>query len=242
MEWRSGTHRVGPTLACLVGALFVWSAGCARTDGPRAGGSTTSESTTTSSTWVMATTLPPPTISGRNGDDYRLTGAWVIRTDRTTGSSGPWIHLNRLPELVGFDGYEADLAVSPDGSLLAVAATGHSASLDENHSRSELYLASTLRPDDLQRVETGLTAPAMVAFSPDGRWIAVLGDSALALVPVDGGEPVRASTSEPLPYPQEVTWSPEGRQISVLNHSNRGDPWAVEFNVDLSTGAARSVP
>ena len=226
--------------ACLVLLSFAAGAGCARSADPRAMSSSTSTSTTT--TWLTTTTSPASTVAGPNGDDFSVTGAWVIRTDRSTGSSDPWVHLNRVPELTAFDTYDASLDVSPDGSLLAVAATGVSAALDESSSRSELYLASTLRPDDLRRLDTGRTSLAMVSFSPDGRWVAVLGDNSLALVPVDGGRPVAARTTVPLPYPHEVTWSPDGRGLSVLNQSNRGEPWTVNFSVDLLTGATSNVP
>ncbi|UDY35845.1 hypothetical protein [Dermatobacter hominis] len=210
----------------------------------------TTVSTTTSSTWITTSTSPPSTITVAGSVDYGVSGAWVIRIDRASGTSRPWVHLNHLPELADFDAYGAELAVAPDGSVLAISATGYPlgtgtgfpGSAEQRSPRSELYLASTERPDEVRRADTGLTDLGPVAFSPDSRWLAVVGDSTLSLVSVDGATSVRASTTDPLPYPHELTWSPDGRSLSVLNLNNRGAPWTVTFDVDPANGTARNVP
>ncbi len=171
-----------------------------------------------------------------------MSGAWIVRTDRPTGSSEPWVHLNRQPELANFATYNADLSLSPDGSLLAVAATGYPRTAQPGLARSVLYLASTERADDLRRVDAGLASPGLARFSPDGRWLAVIGSGGLAVVHSSGGPPASVTNSDDIGYAQDATWSADGRRLSVSNRTNRGAPWTTMFDIDPSTGAARQVP
>lgn len=230
---------------CCVSAAVLMAVGCSRTDAPRADGSATGGSPSISSTWFTTTSGPAtsstsPVASAGGAVDFAVSGAWVVRTDRATGESQPWIHLDRLPELSGLDQFQATVDVSHDGSLLAVVVSGWLADLDSTEVTSEVFLASTERPDDIRRVESGVDTPGVASLSPDRRWLAVFGDGRLSLVPVEGGPAVPATIDAPLPYPTKATWSTDGRRLTVLSGTNRGQTATVAFEVDPATGVART--
>jgi hypothetical protein len=237
-----GVHlRTGGLRALCCTAALAWvPLACSGEGTPRAApapSTSTTKAATTSTTSTTSTSVVR-SVAGDGPVDWTRSGAWIMRTDRASGTSRPWFRLDRLPELAGLDGYDASVDVSPDGSALAVTAIGNPGPTRPGPGASALYLASTSRPDEARTLDTGLTAVGFARFSPDGRWLAVLGDNTLALVPAGGGAAVRATGSAPLPSPQDAVWSADGRRLTVPNGTNRGEPWTVVFDVDPTTGSA----
>jgi tricorn protease len=118
---------------------------------------------------------------------------------------------------------------SPDGKLLAF-----------QRDRRELRVLDLATGKDRRLAEVLLDNPPLgsdrpFAWSPDGRWIAVLGYGArmfrnVLLVPLDGGEPRPASFLANVNADQ-VTWSPDGTFL-LFTTGQRSEPGQVA-RIDL---------
>jgi serine/threonine-protein kinase len=116
-----------------------------------------------------------------------------------TAASAPPV---RLEAAVGADAsivnFQASLAVSPDGALLAVAAQG-------SQGVPELYVR---RLGDLRATPLAGTAGARDPFfSPDGKWIGFFAGGRLKKIAVMGGAPVTLADA---PDDRGGTWAEDG--------------------------------
>jgi Tol biopolymer transport system component/DNA-binding winged helix-turn-helix (wHTH) protein len=102
---------------------------------------------------------------------------------------------------------------SPDGKSLVYTDDESSQNLGRLH-RVDL--------DTMQErtVPTGDFAASVPQYSPDGRWIAFgIGWDPLAVIPADGGKPVRLSTAEDV-FINGFSWTPDSEEI--VYGSSRG--------------------
>ena len=195
-----------------------------------------------------------PTPDGASPDES------IVQVLNRTDPSGPLVRVTAGKDGKAHD--EHDLDFSPDGRSLAFLSDAA-----EPH-QLQLYVADlasgTVR--QLTRVPGHLAKPR---FRPDGREIAVLfieggadeqgplkpaarrtgvvdeqvKEQRLALVPADGGAPLRA-VSPPDLFLYEYDWRPDGGAVAATGaHGSGDDNWWIAklFSIDTRTGAARVV-
>jgi Tol biopolymer transport system component/predicted Ser/Thr protein kinase len=97
------------------------------------------------------------------------------------------------------------LAISPDGTRLVVQA------VDPTDRR--LVLASRRLDESRFTPIPGTENPASPFFSPDGQWIAFLGDGKLRKIPIQGGAPVVLCSAENF---ASGAWGDDGNIIAAL--------------------------
>ena len=129
-----------------------------------------------------------------------------------------------LPEGVALSRSGAPIAVSPDGSIVAVAGCGGlpaEAGSDSSEAGSDRTEAGRhtgdecgiyLRPlsqADATRV-AGTEGGASPFFSPDGRWLGYFADRELRKIAIAGGSPIALA---PAATPFGATWTRDGRIV-----------------------------
>ena len=121
------------------------------------------------------------------------------------------------------------MAVSPDGSLLAVTTA------DEATNRSAIVVmpvaGGTTR--ELFRFEQGRSIqgfPGFPVWTPDGRHVlcALRSDDKVdyLLVPVDGGEPAKISSSRS--GITHLSFHPDGKRVALAAGQSRSEVWVLE--------------
>jgi Tol biopolymer transport system component len=88
--------------------------------------------------------------------------------------------------------------------------------------------------------EVGLPRAGSVRWSPDGRFIAYLGEQSLEIIAPAGGEPrTLVEVQDPLaqPVPDNLAWSPDSRLAYYVAHDAVGQ--AGLWSVALTGGAPR---
>ena len=131
-------------------------------------------------------------------------GAWGWLRPATPAAVRPMRFVTTLP--VDARVYQetvagSSIALSPDGSLLVIAATGRE--------ERELYVRSL---DGLDATALpGTTGAAAPFFSPDGIWIGFFADGQLRRVPREGGPPV--TITEAPGSPTGASWGENGQII-----------------------------
>jgi WD40 repeat protein len=129
-----------------------------------------------------------------------------------------------------------DVALSPDGKLLAVATSAH-----EGGDVIPIICVIRYADGQLDRPALEGTSGCVIkalAFSPDGNWLASgSDDQAVLLWNLERGESsvlVRATERHPLAF-AAVAFSPDGRRLARVGHANVG---AI---IDLKAGKAGRV-
>jgi len=97
------------------------------------------------------------------------------------------------------------LTISPDGTRLALQVFDLTA--------RQFLLASRRLDESRFTPIPGTERPASPFFSPDGQWIAFLGDGKLRKIPIQGGAPVVLCSSENF---ASGAWGDEGNIIAAL--------------------------
>jgi Tol biopolymer transport system component len=122
------------------------------------------------------------------------------------------------------------LTISPDGTRLVLQVFDLTA--------RQFFLASRRLDESRFTLIPGTEGPASPFFSPDGQWIAFLGDGKLRKIPVQGGAPVVLCSAENF---ASGAWGDDGNIIAALQQmgglsrisSGGGTPAAV---TDLAKG------
>ncbi|MGH7534019.1 MAG: TolB family protein, partial [Gemmatimonadales bacterium] len=126
---------------------------------------------------------------------------------------------------------------SPDGRQLVF--------ISNQTGRNELYVVSRegRKWGTPRRVTRDLGSPrggGGFRWSPDGRFIAYLGDQSLEIIAPAVGEPrklVDASDPPAQPVPERLAWSPNSRLVYYVAHDARGQ--AGLWSVALTGGPPR---
>src|SRR5688500_1672992 len=132
------------------------------------------------------------------------------------------------------DGYDADVAVSPDGKWMAFSSTRH-------NERGDVYLQ---RVDGLSVTQLTSDADddATPVFSPDGRRIAFASTRAgtwdIYLMDADGKNVVQV-TSGPT-QDMRPSFAPDGKRLVYCSNGTRSGQWEL-WTVDLESGAKRMI-
>jgi Tol biopolymer transport system component/predicted Ser/Thr protein kinase len=123
----------------------------------------------------------------------------------------------------------SSIALSPDGTLLAISATGRE--------EREIFVR---RLDELDATPLpGTTGAAAPFFSPDGLWIGFYADGQLRRVPKEGGPPVTITDAPG--SPTGASWGQDGRIVFTCGW--RSPLYAVSANGGVtSTIAALESP
>lgn len=165
-----------------------------------------------------------------------------------TGRRGECIFVTRsgessAAELPDSCGEVGSPAWSPDGSQLAFLR------FDAGGARVLRHDFATNRQTELTRLKLmpSLWSHRMLAWSPDGRWVAVSdqapqGESVLVYrVSLDGGQrlPLSAPLADRTVIDVEPSFSPDGRQVAFVRMISH--QWRDVLVVDLSTGKRRAV-
>ena len=126
-----------------------------------------------------------------------------IREDLAVGRDG-WRDVSK--ETTGFD-------VAPDGNRAVLGARG------------ELFTVPARRGPTRNLTRTPGVHERNPAWSPDGRWIAYVGDESgedeLWIRPQDGRGEARQLTTGGDTYKYEIAWSPDGTRIAWTDKQNR---------------------
>jgi Tol biopolymer transport system component len=149
-----------------------------------------------------------------------VTGAVVFRIPRNHTTSAV-----RSAPLTAFRGFEANPALSPDGTHVAFAWNG------EKQDNFDIYVMPIPSGEPV-RLTTNAAEDVSPAWSPDGHSIAFLrrlsSDRAeLMLVPAAGGSEHKVTDTREQPWfsprkPTAIAWSPDGRWIAA-SHREAGD-------------------
>jgi TolB protein len=132
------------------------------------------------------------------------------------------------------EGYDGDVAVSPDGRWLAYSSTRH-------NERPDIYLQ---RVDGLSvtQLTSDETDDAYPTFSPDGRQIAFCSTRAgswdIYVMDADGGNATQI-TSGPS-QDLHPSFSPDGKRLVYCSCGPRGGNWEI-WTVDIATGARKII-
>ncbi len=143
-------------------------------------------------------------------------GIWALARAPNVSSSAPVARFSLASPPLALWGNpsSSQVAISPDGSLLAyVAGEGHS---------GQLYLR---RLDSTQAVAlAGADNASGPFFSPDGAWVGFRSDQALYRMPVEGGKRWMICEAE---SSAGVTWGPDGTIVygDELNFGLWRVPW-----------------
>jgi WD40 repeat protein len=203
---------------CSVGKIFIGD------DTPDAGGGPSG--TTSSGTTSSGATSSGATSSGATFASATSSGATSSGTTSSSGGTGgtyppgtvcPTIstQLNTLNPC----GHAAGLAYSPDGTLLAVA------NMD-----SSPALMWRLSDGALVKTFDGMPTNYDVAFSPDGKTLALVGgaqgsNASAKIFDVATGDLIRTLPTNSGFYTDTVAFSPDGTYIATSGYMGAIDLW-----------------
>jgi len=139
--------------------------------------------------------------------------------------------LDDIPKLVGV----SNVAISPDGKLIAFIVSRQNLKTDKNDATLELYDVATKSTRPLTFERTGLSSPA---WSPDGTKLAFLanrgsGDDVhqqVWILDFRGGDP-RAVTDAPQGV-EEFAWRPDGGALAFVAPDEPANKKDVEKHLD----------
>ena len=120
-------------------------------------------------------------------------------------------------------------AWAPDGKRIAFRRTG---------SDGGVYTVSAL--GGAERKLTGLGTGYQMSWSPDGKWLAMTGntqeDRGIFLLPVEGGEPRRISNPKPPAFDRWPAFAPDGHKLAYAGCTalNFCDVWVQELGSGYS--------
>jgi Tol biopolymer transport system component len=139
----------------------------------------------------------------------------------------------RMVALTSFPGEQAELSLSPDGSMVAFSWSG------ENSNNSDIYV-KVVDATTAIRLTTGAGRDVRPAWSPDGRQIAFLRNPGPAgevyVVSALGGPERRVLASSG----ESVGWTADSRNLLVMDRQSPGDPHAG-YSVSLDTGERKQI-
>ena len=124
------------------------------------------------------------------------------RDELTLWSLGPEEAITRTKSIDTYGRYGWPATWTPDGDGLVIA---------DDHGLSEWRVDEEPAPTHLIDVDH----PMDLAFSPDGRLLAVAGDGAVTLWDTRDWQPA----GDPLPGATTVAWSPDGRLLATASDS-----------------------
>ena len=138
--------------------------------------------------------------------------------------------------LITNSGIGTNVAVSPDGSVVAYA-------LSDSTGTSRLYLRPLDRGDS--QVIAGTDGAQQPCFSPDGHWIAYLAGTTVWKVQASGGTPVRIGDAETASI--GISWSASGVIIvaastGLVVFPEDGGAWRLLARVDSAGGESQRQP
>jgi len=149
-----------------------------------------------------------------------VTGAVMFRMPRNHTTSTV-----RSAPLTAFRGFEANPALSPDGTHVAFAWNG------EKQDNFDIYVMPIPSGEPV-RLTTNAAEDVSPAWSPDGHSVAFLRRSSsdraeLMLVPAAGGSEHKITDTREQPWfsprkPTAIAWSPDGHWIAA-SHRDAGD-------------------
>ncbi|HEU0064431.1 MAG TPA: S9 family peptidase, partial [Flavisolibacter sp.] len=133
---------------------------------------------------------------------------------------------------------ESEPVWSPDGSLIAFVS--NQAEDPDKNENSDIYVTPAKPGGTIRKLTSWPGSDANPQWSPDGKWIAYVqssskenftmyGQPLLAIVPVNGGDPILVSEKidRPVFNPQ---WSKDGKTIYALEEDDRQSN-IISFNV-----------
>lgn len=144
-------------------------------------------------------------------DGKQLAFAWNGGDDVSAGNLDVYVkrvgdvdaaRLTRGPER------EALPSWSPDGERIAFLRRG-------SDGRWHVFTMSSLGGDERKIAEVEVPASEM-SWSPDGLWLAIRQGSAIVLLPVAGGDPVRLTSPTPPAFDYSPRFSWDGRSLAFV--------------------------
>ena len=169
---------------------------------------------------------------------------WLVRRDNTVDSTDL-----RVTPLTGKTGVELQPSLSPDGTRVA-----YSASSDDG--KNFAIYVKLIGPGDPVQITKGPARDFSPAWSPDGRWVAVLRDrvreGSVLLIPASGGQPRELARVFKAPRGDEncgppmamcgldfhgslLAWSPDGKYLFTSGRSSPESALAL-MRISVETG------
>jgi WD40 repeat protein len=155
--------------------------------------------------------------------------------------SGEPTRVIRPPIGPGFEGRIDAAALSPDGSMLAVAGISAGTAPNDQH----ILLIDLPEGKVVRRLRGHTATVRTLAFSPDGRLASGSEDRTVRVWDAKQGKPLWAFTGH-YGWVFDVAWSPDGRHLLSGSSDHTGHIWAgsngnVEATLNGHTGEVLSV-
>jgi len=169
---------------------------------------------------------------------------WLVRRDNTVDSTDL-----RVTPLTGKTGVELQPSLSPDGTRVAYSASS-------NDGKNFAIYVKLIGPGDPVQITKGPARDFSPAWSPDGRWVAVLRDmvreGSVLLIPASGGQPRELARVFKAPRGDEncgppmamcgldfhgslLAWSPDGKYLFTSGRSSPESALAL-MRISVETG------
>ncbi len=164
-------------------------------------------------------------------------GAWQWASRSAPNSSKP--APNVIP-LTSYQGRETQVAFSPDGNQIAFVWNG------PQGDNQDIYV-KLIDAETPLRLTTDLAEDINPVWSPDGRYIAFLrqsaGGSEFYLIPALGGAERKLAKIFPYQVPSDGSsqyYSPDGKYLAIPDKNSPSDPFSV-FLLSIETGERRKL-
>jgi serine/threonine-protein kinase len=150
--------------------------------------------------------------------------AWLLKPAPLAEGGAPTRFVMTLPpgEVLAPPYWDSPMALSPDGARLAYSGGAWTAGGGAFGARVRAMdsLQARSLPDTAVSLDAGV-----VAFSPDGEWLAFIQDRAIRKIPVRGGD-AETVCEECAPNARGLTWGPNDTIVFTPSVDN-GGVWAV---------------